>query len=183
MNITKPWLAATLVTLAATAAACGTATGGGAPAGTATSAPAGSVYGPATTANPARTTSPPAVSPPTAAPAAKTVPAVKAQSTMAGVVLAAVSNGRTLYTFNSDSAGSGVSNCNGACASRWPPLTVAAGTVPGGGTGASGQLGTIRRSDGTTQVTYNGLPLYFFAGDSAAGQTNGSYPGWSLVKP
>ena len=48
----------------------------------------------------------------------------------------------------------------------------------------TGQLGTITRADdGTLQVTYNGLPLYFFQNDKAPGDTNGSYPNWNLVKP
>jgi predicted lipoprotein with Yx(FWY)xxD motif len=53
---------------------------------------------------------------------------------------------------------------------------------PWGAPGPS-RLGTIVRGDGTTQVTYNGLALYFYAGDSGPDQTNGAYPGWSLTKP
>ncbi|MDQ6720585.1 MAG: hypothetical protein M3003_07300, partial [Candidatus Dormibacteraeota bacterium] len=69
------------------------------------------------------------------------------------------------------------------CATAWPPLTVATGTTPTGGSGVTGPLGTITRSDGSLQVTYKGLPLYFFRSDSAAGETKGNYTGWSLVKP
>ena len=47
----------------------------------------------------------------------------------------------------------------------------------------TGPLGTIRRADGSVQVTYKGMPLYFFHSDSNAGDTNGNYTGWSLVKP
>ncbi|HXZ99521.1 MAG TPA: hypothetical protein VEK76_04150 [Candidatus Binatia bacterium] len=96
--------------------------------------------------------------------------------------LVASSNGLTLYAFDQDVAGSGSSNCNGSCASEWPPLHIAAGVVPAAGAGVTGQLGTIRRADGTMQVTFNGKPLYFFSGDTAPGQTNGNYPGWSSVK-
>lgn len=46
-----------------------------------------------------------------------------------------------------------------------------------------GQLGTITRADRSLQVTYKGLPLYFFDGDTKAGDTKGNYTGWSLVKP
>jgi predicted lipoprotein with Yx(FWY)xxD motif len=99
-------------------------------------------------------------------------------------VLVAGSNGMTVYTFTKDTAGSGISTCTGACLVKWPALTVPAGTTPTGGPGVTGQLGTITRSDtGDLQVTYNGLPLYFFQGDNAPGDTNGSYTNWNLVKP
>jgi predicted lipoprotein with Yx(FWY)xxD motif len=81
------------------------------------------------------------------------------------------SAGMTLYKFSADSAG--MSACTGSCASAWPPLTVASGATPKGGSGATGAFGTITRSDGTRQVTYNGDPLYTFSGDSTAGETNG----------
>ncbi len=101
----------------------------------------------------------------------------------AGTVLVASSNHRTLYTYNSDVANGGTSNCNGGCTSEWPPLTVPVGTTPTAGPGVTGKVGTIHRSDGTTQVTYNGRPVYFYSGDSAAGQTNGNYPGWTIARP
>jgi predicted lipoprotein with Yx(FWY)xxD motif len=97
-----------------------------------------------------------------------------------GTILVAASNNHTVYTFDSDSPG--VSKCNGACATTWPPLTVTSGTTPTGGPGVTGQLGTITRSDGSLQVTYKGMPLYFFHSDSKAGDTKGNYTGWSLVK-
>jgi predicted lipoprotein with Yx(FWY)xxD motif len=122
---------------------------------------------------------------PTAAPTSMPAPASVVTTGQAGgqTVLVASSNHRTLYTFNSDVPGSGVSRCTGSCVSEWPPLTVPAGTTPTGGPGVSGSLGTIHRSDGTTQVTYRGWPLYFFSGDGAPGQTNGNYPGWSVAMP
>ena len=98
-----------------------------------------------------------------------------------GTVLVAASNSHTVYTFGSDTPG--VSNCNGGCATTWPPLTIASGTTPTGGPGVTGQLGTITRADGSLQVTYKGLPLYFFHSDTKAGDTKGNYTGWSLVKP
>jgi predicted lipoprotein with Yx(FWY)xxD motif len=91
-------------------------------------------------------------------------------------------SGLTLYVFANDAANSGKSACNGSCATTWPPLTVSSGTTPSAGAGASGKLGTITRDDGTTQVTYNGLPLHHYSGDSAPGDTNGNYPGWSTAK-
>jgi hypothetical protein len=65
-----------------------------------------------------------------------------------------------------------MSTCSGACATAWPPLIAKA--APTAGTGATASdLATISRSDGTKQVTYDGHPLYYFGGDSGAGQTNG----------
>ena len=79
--------------------------------------------------------------------------------------------GMTLYVFKKDTPG--VSNCTGTCAQNWLPLTIAAGAPPFAGTGVTGQLGVIQRSDGTYQVTYNGMPLYRFAKDMQAGDANG----------
>ena len=78
--------------------------------------------------------------------------------------------GRTLYLFAADK--STTSTCSGACASLWPPLTVS-GTPKAGAGVTSSLLGTTKRGDGTTEVTYAGHPLYYYAGDSAAGQTTG----------
>jgi predicted lipoprotein with Yx(FWY)xxD motif len=80
------------------------------------------------------------------------------------------SSGRTLYRFTPD--GTGKSVCTGACSSIWPPLTVSTSTVVGTGVG-SGDLGTIMRSDGTRQVTYKGMPLYTYTGDTKAGVASG----------
>jgi predicted lipoprotein with Yx(FWY)xxD motif len=93
-------------------------------------------------------------------------------------------NGMTLYIFKMDTAG--VSNCTGSCAQNWPALTVAsASALPTAGAGVAGTLGTITRSDGTFQVTYNGMPLYYFAGDKAPGDTNGQGIGgnWFVATP
>jgi predicted lipoprotein with Yx(FWY)xxD motif len=85
--------------------------------------------------------------------------------------------GFTLYHYSPDH--NGVSTCTGTCAQTWPPLTVASGTKPSGMSG----LGTTKRSDGTTQVTFKGEPLYTYSGDSAAGQANGQGIGgvWHVV--
>jgi predicted lipoprotein with Yx(FWY)xxD motif len=100
------------------------------------------------------------------------------------VVAGATSTVMAVYTFASDTAGSGKSACSGGCLTRWPAVTVAAGATPTAGNGVSGTLATITRADnGSLQVTYNGLPLYFYAGDKAPGDTNGSYTNWNLVKP
>jgi predicted lipoprotein with Yx(FWY)xxD motif len=98
-----------------------------------------------------------------------------------GTILVAGSNSHTLYTFDRDTPG--VSNCKGGCITTWPALTVPSGTTPTAGAGVTGTLATITRDDGSVQVTYKGLPLYFFHNDSKAGDTKGNYTGWSLVKP
>lgn len=79
-------------------------------------------------------------------------------------------NGMTLYTHAGDSATS--STCTGGCATAWPPL--AATGQPMAGAGVTGQLGTESRADGTTQVTYGGLPLYYWQGDTKAGDVTGN---------
>jgi predicted lipoprotein with Yx(FWY)xxD motif len=89
--------------------------------------------------------------------------------------------GMTLYLFTNDEPG--VSNCSDDCLANWPafsaeePLTLPEG-VPG-------TLGTITRDDGTTQVTYNDWPLYYWVGDEAPGDTNGQGVGdvWFVVPP
>jgi predicted lipoprotein with Yx(FWY)xxD motif len=78
--------------------------------------------------------------------------------------------GRTLYLFEADKGGK--SACSGACATSWPPLLTKGKPVAGGGV-AAGKLGTTKRQDGQSQVTYNGHPLYGYAGDTSPGQTAG----------
>jgi predicted lipoprotein with Yx(FWY)xxD motif len=78
--------------------------------------------------------------------------------------------GRTLYLFEADKGTS--SKCTGACAGAWPPLTSSGKPTAGPGVVAS-KLGTAKRPDGTTGVTYAGHPLYTYAGDGAPGQTTG----------
>jgi predicted lipoprotein with Yx(FWY)xxD motif len=99
-----------------------------------------------------------------------------------GMALVAA-NGMTLYTFTKDVKDSGKSACLTGCIDTWPALTVAAGATPAGGTGVTGKLGTITRDDGTLQVTYNGMPVYFFKNDKAPGDSNGVYTNWEAVKP
>lgn len=94
-------------------------------------------------------------------------------------------SGRTVYMFAKDSMNQ--SACSGACASAWPPVTTTGAATVSGGAKAS-DLGTITRADGTKQVTYDGHALYYFAGDSSAGQTNGQGVNgfgakWWLVAP
>ena len=79
-------------------------------------------------------------------------------------------HGRTLYLFEKDRRG--MSACNGACVTYWPPLLSSAKPRPGRGVRAS-LLGLTRRTDGKRQVTYAGHPLYRFVSDRKAGQTTG----------
>jgi predicted lipoprotein with Yx(FWY)xxD motif len=94
-------------------------------------------------------------------------------------------SGRAVYLWAKD--GMNMSACSGACAAAWPPVPATGQLTAAGGAKAS-DLGTITRSDGTKQVTYDGHPLYYFVGDSAAGQTNGQGSDnfgapWWLVAP
>jgi predicted lipoprotein with Yx(FWY)xxD motif len=87
-------------------------------------------------------------------------------------------NGMALYTHAGDSATS--STCTGGCASAWPPLATTG--QPTAGSGVTGQLGTLTRADGTVQVTYGGLPLYYWQGDTKAGDVTGNgVAGFSLA--
>lgn len=91
-------------------------------------------------------------------------------------------DGFTLYRFEDDTAGSGVSECYDACAENWPPVTAAEEmTIPGG----DGLLGSIEREDGTEQVTLGGWPLYRYAADNAPGDTSGegAQDVWYAVSP
>ena len=73
------------------------------------------------------------------------------------------SDGMTLYTFSKDQAG--VTNCFDQCAVNWPPLFLEEGQELSTGEGISDELGTIDRTDGGTQITYNSLPLYYWVQD------------------
>ena len=97
------------------------------------------------------------------------VATVSATSTSLGMILVDGS-GRTLYLFEKDQPNQ--SACAGACAAAWP-VDQSSGTPKAGSGVKASMLGTIKRSDNTTQVTYNKHPLYYFQGDSGAGQHNG----------
>ncbi len=87
---------------------------------------------------------------------------------IAGKAVLTDAGGFTLYWFAPDSVSK--SRCYGTCAVYWPPLTGA----PKAGPGVTGKLGTIKRSDGSLQATYDGHPLYTYIGDSAPGQASGN---------
>ena len=93
--------------------------------------------------------------------------------------------GRSLYLFEKDRRGH--SACSGACAAYWPPLLTTGKPVAGTGAKKS-LLGTIRRSNGKKQVTYNGHPLYRFVQDTRPGQVKGQDTnffggGWYVISP
>jgi len=112
------------------------------------------------------------------------LPTVKTTSvgTLGKVVVNA--SGRTLYHYTDETKGK--VDCTGACAKLWPPLLVKAGAKPVAGQGiASAKLGVVKRSDGTSQVTYGGLGLYLYGGDKQAGDANGEalQNSWYAVSP
>ena len=89
-------------------------------------------------------------------------------TTIGGAAVLTNGKGFTLYWFAPDT--STKSNCNGSCATYWPPVK---GPVTAGA-GVTGKLATIKRSDGSVQATYNGHPLYTYVGDKAPGQAKGN---------
>jgi predicted lipoprotein with Yx(FWY)xxD motif len=102
----------------------------------------------------------------TSSPAAATAGSLKT-ATIGGATVLTSASGFTLYSFAPDTPTK--SNCNGACAQNWPPVT-----GPATASGVTGTFGTIKRSDSSVQATFDGHPLYTFAGDTAPGQAKGN---------
>jgi predicted lipoprotein with Yx(FWY)xxD motif len=143
------WLAvAGLLTAALIVAACGSSKPGSSAASTSSSAAA------------------PSSSAPASGPAASGT--VLKTAKVGGATVLTNAKGFTLYWFAPDTATS--SKCNGSCATFWPPVKGPASA----GSGVTGKLGTIKRSDGSTQATYNGHPLYTYVGDHAPGEATGN---------
>jgi predicted lipoprotein with Yx(FWY)xxD motif len=103
-----------------------------------------------------------------AAPASGSGGSTVASTTIGGQQVLTNAQGMTLYWFAPDT--STTSKCTGSCATYWPPVK---GPVTAG-SGVTGTLGTITRSDGTKQASYDGHPLYTYAGDTAPGQNKGN---------
>jgi predicted lipoprotein with Yx(FWY)xxD motif len=136
-----------------------------------------------------------ASAPPSAAPSAAASASASASAAAAGevyevtVATGAVGShlvgedGKTLYAFTVDVPNK--SNCTDACATKWPPFTVEDDDTLKAGAGVTGTLTTFARADGKKQVAINGVPLYYFADDKAAGDTNGQGFGgkWFVVPP
>jgi predicted lipoprotein with Yx(FWY)xxD motif len=159
---------AILLATALALAGCGGSASGAR--GSSTSGSYGGAYGPS--------------QPTTSMPAATGPATVSVRSTPLGRILVD-GKGMTLYLFEKDT--STTSTCNGACASFWPPSTTDGAPRAGNGVKAS-KLGTTTRSGGTTQVTYNGHPLYDYEGDEAPGDTAGQGQDifgalWYVVSP
>jgi predicted lipoprotein with Yx(FWY)xxD motif len=151
----KIWGAAGLAAAALVLTACGSS---GSSATQGSSTPAAAASGTAQSSTPASAS----------APAAAAGGTVLQSATVGGTKVLANSKGFVLYWFAPDT--STISKCTGSCATYWPPVT---GTATAG-SGVTGTLGTITRSDGTKQVTYDGHPLYTFTGDKSPGQATGN---------
>jgi predicted lipoprotein with Yx(FWY)xxD motif len=141
----KWWASAGLAAVALVATACGSSSS-------------------SSSSTPAASSAAPASSPSQPPPSSSTVKT----ATIGGATVLTDSKGRTLYWFAPDTATK--SNCNGSCATVWPPVK---GPVTAG-SGVTGKLGTITRADGSTQAVYNGHPLYTYTGDTAPGQNKGN---------
>jgi predicted lipoprotein with Yx(FWY)xxD motif len=142
-----------LAAIAVAVAACGSSSSSGT---AATSTPA------------AQGTSAAATGSPAASAAAGGSSSALSTATVKGTKVLTNAKGFVLYWFVPDTTTK--SNCNGSCATYWPPVTGPATA----GSGITGTLGTITRSDGSKQATYDGHPLYTYAGDSAAGEAKGN---------
>ena len=144
----KIWGAATLAALALTVSACASSS--------------------SSTANTAGNTPAAGSSSSAAAPASSASGNTVLMRTIGGQQVLTNAAGMTLYWFAIDT--STTSKCSGSCATYWPPVK---GPVTAG-SGVTGTLGTITRSDGTMQATYMGHPLYTYAADTAPGQNKGN---------
>jgi len=140
----KWWAPAGLAAVALVIAACGSSSSSSAPAASSSAASAPSSSQPAAASSQVK------------------------MATVGGAKVLANSSGFTLYWFALDTPSK--SNCNGSCASFWPPVK---GPVTAA-SGVTGKLGTITRADASVQATYNGHPLYTYKGDTAPGQNKGN---------
>jgi predicted lipoprotein with Yx(FWY)xxD motif len=153
----KNWMAAAAcaAAVALTATACSTSSNGNA------TAPPASAS--AQTSSPAAAASAPASSAAAVTVDLKSISGIEDMALVDG-------KGRALYLWEADT--NGASTCTGACAAAWPPVTVS-GTAQAGSGVDKALLGTVKRDDGTEQVTYNGHPLYYFVGDTGSGMAKG----------
>jgi predicted lipoprotein with Yx(FWY)xxD motif len=142
------------------------------PATTATDTSAGSGYGaPAAAATPSATVN-----------GAAAVQLKVATGGPSGTYLADGA-GMALYTYAKDTGST--STCYGGCATAWPPLLASDASSVTAGSGVTGAIGVTKRTDGTTEVTYKGAPLYYFASDTKPGDVTGDGVGgvWHIATP
>jgi|NGEPerStandDraft_6_1074524.scaffolds.fasta_scaffold37353_1 predicted lipoprotein with Yx(FWY)xxD motif len=161
--------AITIVATLATAMAV-TACGSSSPKAAGTVAPVKTAATPSSPATPTSST-------PAAQPSGTDVGVISTHHTQDGSLIAGI-DGRTLYYFQPDkSASAGAaksSTCYKACATVWPPV-LATATPSASGSAKASLIALTKRTDGTMQVTYNGLPLYYYAADLKAGQVTGNH--------
>lgn len=164
-------LGLTLAAVATMAAACSSSSSSTAAAGATSTSPAPSA---SASAAPSSTAS--------GSTASGTTLALKTESGSQGIWLTN-SSGLALYVFTEDKKST--SECYGACAKAWPPLLTTGPVTISGKYTVPSDLGTTTRTNGAKQVTYGGHPLYYFSGDTAAGQTKGQGTAgeWFLVGP
>ncbi|OFI36875.1 hypothetical protein BIU82_12315 [Arthrobacter sp. SW1] len=127
----------------------------------------------------------PTSAPPSSSAAASDAPAaaeLKTANTTAGDVVVAA-NGMSVYYFTKDVKDSGKSACEGQCLAAWPPVTTESDAPAVDG--VTGTIGTIPTADGKKQITVNGMPVYYFAKDTAPGDVKGQGVNgvWYLVSP
>lgn len=132
-------------------------------------------------------TAPGGTSAPTSAPASTSAPAaatadLKIAETTAGPIVVD-GKGMSVYYYTKDVKDSGTSACTGGCLEAWPPVLAASDTPTVDG--VTGTVGTITTPDGKKQLTVNGMPVYYYAEDKAAGDITGQGVGgvWYLVAP
>jgi len=171
---------ALLAIVAIVAAACSSS-------GAATASPTAASVAPppSVAASPSAAASPTASAPESAPASAAAEDYPLAVATVAAGKTLTGEDGKTLYIFKADTKDSGKSTCNGDCATNWPPYTLEADEKLEQDSAATGTVTMITRDDGTKQVAYNGMPLYYFGGDKAAGDSNGQglFDKWFIAAP
>lgn len=157
-----------VLALAFALAACGGSPG--APSSSST-APSPSASSPATATSPA----------PSSSASAEAYDLETASSSAGQIVVG--KNGMSVYFFTKDVKDSGKSACTGGCATSWPAVTTTSAKPTG--EDVTGTIGTIPTTDGKMQITINGMPIYYYSKDSAAGDVKGQGVGgvWFLVTP
>jgi predicted lipoprotein with Yx(FWY)xxD motif len=118
----------------------------------------------------------------TSAPPSTSAAVLKVASSTAGQIVVGA-QGLSVYSFTKNTKDSGTSACTAACLTSWPPVTSTSATPTV--EGVTGKVGTIPTADGKMQVTINGMPIYYYSKDQAAGDITGQGVGgvWYLVAP